>query len=213
MKDGDIVARVECERLGGQARAGLQLDDRVVLPGDDVCSRDDEVVSGRPAGPFDAHAARSAEDAHDARPRNPHARRVHEPRIRRSDRPGRSRDRRERIDARERVEDLLRRDDLVEPAQHRGPLRAVPQVGLPGEQQGDRADHPHDRQAGERAEAEPAERVKSADARLANARTERRPGERAERLEQDRAHSRSGQRGQRRVRRGPAALQERRRDA
>ena len=127
---------------------------------------------GNPARALDAHAAGGAEHADDARGRATNAECMGKPRVGRRDRCRRARDRREGIDARECVEDLLRGDDSVQSPQHRGPLCAVPEIGLCWKQERDGAQHPDDGEPRNGAQREAAGRVERAHAGLPNARAE-----------------------------------------
>ena len=69
-QDGDVVARVEGDRLRVEARIGAARQHaRVVLPGHHVRVGHDDAVGGDPARALDADAARGAEDLHHAAPR------------------------------------------------------------------------------------------------------------------------------------------------
>ena len=61
--------------------------------------------------------------------------------------------------ARERLEHRARRGDRVQAAQHDGALGRLAERGLTGYLEGDRAEHPHDREPRDRSEQEPAGRV------------------------------------------------------
>ena len=149
---------------GGAARAPT-CDDGVLLPGDDVRRGDDERRRDDPAAAGDPQAARRPEHAHDARRRAPHAGRVEQRRIGRRDRRERSRDARERIDAREDLHHARRRQRGVEPLQDERLLRRAAQVLLTRDEQRRRADDPDEREPRGGAEHEAAGRVERAQRR------------------------------------------------
>ena len=152
-----------------------QLDDGIALPGDDVGGGHDQIRLRDPAGAFDADPAGQAEHAHDARRSAADADGVREARVRRRDLRCRDGDGRERVDACQRIQHVGGRDQLIEPLQQRRPLSAAPKVGLPGEQERDRPEHPHDRYPCESPEDQPTGCVERADPLPAHPRAERRP--------------------------------------
>jgi hypothetical protein len=115
-----------------------------VLAGDDVRVGHDEVVAGGPAGALDAEPAGAAEDPHDVRSRGGDARPAqHLGRGRRDARVG-TLQLRQRIEARERVEDRpRRRQRRVEPSQHLRLLHLRAQLADAWRLQHDRARDPH----------------------------------------------------------------------
>ena len=207
----DVVATVERDHVGGESPAGLQLDHGVALSRDDVGRGHDQIRLRHPAGAFDADSAGHPEHTHDAGRGAADADRARQARVGRRDRRGRARDRREGVDARQRIQHLRRRDELVQPLQQSRALGAATKIGLPREQQRDGPEHPHDGHARESPEDQPAGCVEGAQLPLAHPRPERRPRQGPERLEQDRADSGAGQSRQRRVRRVSSVLKELRR--
>ena len=100
-------AAVDVDGVRAQARdAADGLDGRVVLAGDDVRSRDDELGRSDPAATRRRRARRRCRAPHDRRRRLPNGAVGEHPRIGRRDRRGGPGDRRERIDARERAHQL-----------------------------------------------------------------------------------------------------------
>ena len=109
-------------------------------------------LPGDPARALDPEPAGVADDAHDAERRAAHARRVENGRVGRLDAGRRAGERGERVDLRERVDQAVRRQLLVEPREDRRVLRVVAEIGLPGEIEEHGADGPAEREAGDRAE-------------------------------------------------------------
>jgi hypothetical protein len=140
----------------------VERDERVVLSGDDVGGRDDEPGSCNPARSLDADPAGRAEHAHDTVRRALDRGILGDAGIRRLARRSRPCDRWERVDPSERVQQLPRRDDLVQAAEDERATGALPEPRLAWPEDRDRTDHPDDRQAGEGAEREPADRVERA---------------------------------------------------
>ena len=137
---------------------------------------------------------------------------VEQRRVRRRDLGLRPADRRERVDARDRVEQPRRRHPLVDLAQDPRALHFLAKLGLARHVQRDGARDPDDRRARGCAEHQPAERVEHAQRRH-----RRRgsvgscPPDRRGALEEDAEHDRPAERDERRVRR-LAAREELRRE-
>ncbi len=131
---------------GSPAAVAADLHDRVALARDHVRVGHDEAGRRDPAAALDPEPARRTEDPHDARaarPGRPRAARI--PRVGGGDVGGRPVDRRQRIEARERVEDRARRrQQLVELAQDRRVLESRSQRRRAGRLERDRADDPRD---------------------------------------------------------------------
>ena len=141
------------------------VDPCVLHPGDDVGVRDDEVRRRDPAGALDAEAAGGPGDAEDAgsRPATPAL--WSSAGSGGGDLRQRPADRRERVDARDRIEQPRRRHPLVDLAEDPRALHLLAQLRLAGHVQRDGAGDPDDRRPGRRAEHEPAERVEHAQRR------------------------------------------------
>ena len=192
---GDVVLRVERDDLRVEDAGIDAVDARRVDPRDDVGVRDDEAGPRDPAGALDAEPARDACHPHDA-PRGARDVRVpREPGIGRGDDRGRAEEHADRVDALERLEQSLRREDLVDLTEDRRPLHGPTQVGLPGEVEQHRTDRPAEedaRREPQREAGEPVEQPHAGDE--AEARTKRggeHAGESAhDRPEQDGARER-----------------------
>ena len=155
-QNGDVVVAVERGGIRAEALAVHELDQRVLLPCDDVRRRHNEAARSDPPRPLHAEPARCAEHAHDARPRREDCRRSREARIRWRHRRNLAGKRRERVDPGKRSEQLARRDNVVQMAEERRALRGVPQAGLAGDEQRDGAEHPDDDESRDGAEHETA---------------------------------------------------------
>ena len=187
------------------------LHDRVALSGDDVRGRDDELGRRDPARAGDAQPARRAEDADDARRRLPHAGLPQERRVGRLRRTGRADDRRERVDALDRVQQPAGRDDLVQPREHLRPLHRAAQLRLPRDVQQDGARDPYRDEPRGRAQHEPARQVERRERGEVQRAAQGAAGERADGLEEECADAGAEQRDDRRVRgRLPVGEQRRR---
>ena len=203
---GDVVADVEGDDDGVAVVAVAAVDPRILHPGDDVRVRDDEVRRRRPARAGDAEAAGAAGDPEDAVAGGADGRARQQRRIGRRDvRLGPS-DREKRIDPRDRVEQARRRHALVDLAEDPRALHLLSQLALAGQVERDGPQHPDDRDAGDGAEHETAERVEPPQRRQhEQARPNRAPGHRRDALEEDHEHGCPAERHQRCVRatRGP----------
>ena len=159
----NVVFRVEGDCPGDQPAVGLRLDDvRPVLSGDDVRGGDDDAGCRDPTAPRDPEPASGAEDAHDAGRGSADDGVVDHGRCGRLIGDRRAGDRRERIDAREHVQEPLRRDDVVEATEDLRALNALAQRALVREQQRGRAADPDEREPGGGADHEPARTVQRA---------------------------------------------------
>ena len=202
---GDVVARVEGDDDRIVIVPVTAVDPCVLHPGDDMGVRDDELRRRNPAGALDAEAAGGPGHAEDAGSRLFDAGALEEARVGRGDLRQRPADRRERVDALDRVEQPRRRHPLVDLAEDARALHLLAQLCLAGCVQRGRAGDPDDRRTGRRAEHEPAQRVQHAQ----RGHDEESP---ADRVARDRRHAldergpddRAAERGERRVgRRAP----------
>ena len=151
---GEVVARVEGDRLGGAGPAPRRARSTRVSswPGDHVGVGHHDARRGHPAGALDADAARGAEDLDHAVARRGHLRVARDRRPRRRHARLGSVDPRERVERAQRVEQRAgRRQHRVELAQDRRALDVAPDVGP--RLQRHRAEHPGDRAARRRRSA------------------------------------------------------------
>ena len=140
----DVVVRIEADDDAVvRPRAG-DGDGRVALACDDMRGRDDEVPPREPAAALDADPARDADDLDDRRLGLLHPGLAHDRGARGRRRRGRPGDRRERIDAREQVQQAGRRHRVVQVAHDLGAEHLLPDGRLPGNEQGGRAGDPDD---------------------------------------------------------------------
>ena len=139
-----------------------------------------------------------------------HARRVEHGRIRRPHSGGRAGEGRERVDLRERVDQPVRRQLLVEAGEDRRVLRVVAQLGLAREIEEHRADGPAEREPGDGAEhaaADVVEEPKRAEHDEQPPQVP--PGQRADGLADRGAHHRAAERDERQPAREVTADQRR----
>ena len=129
----------------------------------------------------------------------------------RLERRRRPRDRLDRVDAREQVQQPARRHVGVEVLEDLRALRLAPERRLSREQQRRRAEHPDEHEPRRRAEEDAARRVEEAERCQLQPAAEERAGERRERVEQRRTGERADEAHERRPARArPAAQQVRR---
>ena len=201
----DDVRRVQT----GRAR---DLNAGVVLAGDDVRRRDDEIPGREPAAPFDADAARGPEHAHDVARGLANRGVACELAARRLARRRRPHDRGERVDAREQLQETPRRNGLIEAPHDLGLLHVPPEARLSRDEQRRRAEHPDEDDPGDRAKDEAAERIEEPQRGEPQATAHERAGDARGRLEEDRPEHGADEPGERRVPRAGAPVQEVRRD-
>ena len=209
MQDRDVVAAVERDHVGRNARARLQLDHGVLLSRDYMRSRHDQIRPPDPAGALDTDAAGSAENANDAR------RRARERRPRARDagpeaRPERRVRRSSGTDRCGRAHSRISAGGTNSFSRWRSAERCAPRRGRSAPAAGARPPRAPTRPRGPRAAPRTSPPVASNVLSLRRRTRERRaePGQRPERLEQDRTDGGAGQRGERRVRRARSVLKE-----
>ena len=120
----------------------------VLLACDDMRGGDDDARPGDPATSRDAQAAGGTDDPHDARRGGPDSRPSEHPWVRRLLREGGPDDRRQRVDAREKVEKLPRRHDRAQLADDDGALEVLPKLGAAGQVEPHDAEYPDDGEPG-----------------------------------------------------------------
>ena len=199
----DVVVRVERDRARRQLGAGaLSLHDRVVLPCDDVRVRDDEPARGDPAGALDPEPARRALDADHARGRVADLRVPRDRRPRRRHVRRRARDRRKRVEPRQRVQDRpRRRQHAVERAEDRRPLDVVAELPRPRRLQRHRTGEPRQGQSDRPRQQRAADAVEDPEARGGQPPPDPVPEDLQEASQDHPADQRAGEGEHRRVRR------------
>ena len=210
-QDRKVVVGVEPDGVRIEpGTLSADLHGRVVLPRHHVSVRHHDPPARHPATSLHAQAAGRAEHANHAAAGRRHIGvtcdlRIGRPDIRRG--PG---DGRERVEARERLEDRARgREHLVQLLEDRRALDRLPEITRAGCLQRHRPADPHEEQSEAGHEQPTPDAVEQPDA-LTQAATQVEPEQLKARGEQSADQHRSQQRGQRRVRRVRAVLEEQR---
>ena len=156
----DVLLAVDDQ---GSCRPAACLDLRRAF--DHVRRRHDELRPRDPARALHAEPARDGGDANDARTNGPHRSRRERPGVGRRLRRRRPGNRRERVDARERAQNVSRRHDRVQPLEDQRTADLVSHLRLVGQLQQDGPRDPHEDEPERGAGQKTADRVQQSQRR------------------------------------------------